>query len=136
MTTPTTFVRLLGSIRAHLATSRPAAEIATVTVDCDVLDGERVIVQLRSVQLPALATALLAWVDTLSVVAVTAWRPPHGKTVHLKVTGQLADRTHVEVFGGVDYTDALFGDLQPTGRQGVALSVLRAWAAGDGAVAA
>jgi hypothetical protein len=48
----------------------------------------------------------------------------------------LSDATHVSVFGGVDYTEAIFGDLQPGGRQGVALSILRAWAVDDSAVAA
>jgi hypothetical protein len=105
-------------------------------VASDVVDGDQVTVHLMPVQLPALATGLLTWADTLTAITVTAWRPPHGKTVHLDVTGQLPDTTRVTVYGGVDYTDALFGDLQPGGRHGVALSVLRGWAAGDAAVAA
>jgi hypothetical protein len=131
-----TMVRLLDSIRGHLTTFRLPAEIASVRVGSDALDGDHVIVHLRPARLAALATALLEWVDTVTRITVTAWRPPHGESVHLTVTGQLSDTTHVEVYGGVDYTDALFGDLQPGGRQGVSLSVLRAWAADGSAVAA
>lgn len=131
-----TMVRLLDSIREHLTTHRLPAEIATVTVGSDLINGEHVTVHLRHVELPDLASALLSWADTLTQITVTAWRPRHGETVHLTLTGQLPDTTSVEVYGGLDYTDALFGDLQPDGRQGVALSILRAWAAGDSAVAA
>lgn len=131
-----TMVRLLGSIREHLALHRLPAEIASVTVGSDMANGEHVTVHLRHVKLPKLAAALLGWADTLTQITVTAWRPRHGETVHLTVTGQLPDTTRVEVYGGTDYTEALFGDLQPYGRVGVALSVLRVWAAGGSAVAA
>jgi hypothetical protein len=131
-----TMVRLLDSIREHLATHRLPAEIATVTVGSDLINGDHVIVHLRPVDLPNLASALLGWADTLTHITVTAWRPRHGETVHLTVTGQLPDTTRVEIYGGTKYTDALFGDLQPNGQQGVALSILRAWAAAGSAVAA
>jgi hypothetical protein len=131
-----TMVRLLSSIHEHLATHQLPAEIASVAVGSDTISGEHVTVHLRHVELPELASALLSWADTLTQITVTAWRPRHGETVHLTLTGQLPDTTSTEVYGGVDYTEALFGDLQPTGRQGVALSVLRAWAAGNSAVAA
>jgi hypothetical protein len=131
-----TMVRLLDSIREHLATQQLPAEIATVTVGTDLINGEHVTVHLRRVELLELAAALLAWADTLTHITVTAWRPRHGETVHLTLTGQLPDTTSAEVYGGVDYSDDLFGDLQPDGRQGVALSILRAWAAGNSAVAA
>ena len=131
-----TMIRLLNSIREHLTTHRLPAEIATVTVGTDLINGEHITVHLRPVELHELATALLSWADTLTQITVTAWRPRHGETVHLTLTGQLPDTTSTEVYGGVDYTDTLFGDLPPTGRHGVALSILRAWAAGDSAVAA
>jgi hypothetical protein len=131
-----TMVRLLDSIREHLTTHRLPAEIATVEVGSDMINGEHVTVHLRHVELPELASALLGWADTLTHVTVTAWRPPPGETVHLTVTGQLPDATRVRVYGGADYTDALFGDLQPDGRQGVALSILRAWTDGGSVVAA
>jgi hypothetical protein len=74
--------------------------------------------------------------DTLTAITVTAWRPPHGQSVHLTLSGRLSDKTPVEVYSGIDYSDALFGDLQPGGRQGVALSILRGWTTGNSAVAA
>jgi hypothetical protein len=131
-----TMVRLLDSIREHVAVHRLPAKIASVEVGSSLLKGEHVTVHLRHVAFPALATGLLDWADTLTEVTVTVWRPRPGKTVHLTLTGQLRDTTPVEVYGGTDYAEALFGDLQPEGRHGVALSVLRAWAAGGSAVAA
>lgn len=135
MTDSITFVRLLGSIREHLAVHRLSTPLVSVTAACDALDGERVTVHLRPSPLPGLAAGLLAWADTLTKVTVTAWRPPHGQTVHLTVTGERHDSTRVVVYGGVDFSADVFGDLQPDGRQGVALSVLRGWVDGS-AVAA
>src|SRR6476469_1130013 len=136
MATATTMIRLLDAIRGHLTTHRLAAEIASVKVDADMINVDHVVVHLWSVQLPALAAALLDWADTLTSISATAWRPPGDHSVHLSITGRLADKTAVEVYGGVDYTDELFGDLQPGSRQGVALSVLSEWAADSSAVAA
>jgi hypothetical protein len=132
----TVMVRLLGSIREHLRTYRLPTEIACIEAGCDSLKGEHVTVQLQYRQLADLAAGLLNWADTLTHVTVTAWRPARGESVHLILTGQLPDATRVTVYGGVDYADTLFGDLQPGGRHGVALSVMRGWAAGGQAVAA
>lgn len=136
MTDPTTIVRLLGSIREHLTAHDLNTPLASVTVRCDLIEGEHVTVHLHPSLLPGLASGLLAWVDTLTRITVSAWRPPHGETVHLTVTGERHDTTRVEVYGGVDFADDVFGDLQPGGRQSVALSVLRSWAAGSAGVAA
>lgn len=136
MTNPATFVRLLGSVREHLTAFPLPFPLVSVNAGSDQTDGERITVHLRAGHLPDLASALLGWAGTLTGIAVTAWRPPHGQTVHLTLTGQLHDSTRVNVFGGIVYCDTIFGDLQPEGRQGVALSVLRAWAAGGSAVAA
>lgn len=136
MNNPATMIRLLGSIREHLTTHRLPADIASVQVGSSYLDGEHVTVQLRHLQLADLAAALPSWADTLTHVTVTAWRPSTSESVHVIITGQLADATRVTVYDGVDHTDALFSDLQPGGRQGVALSILRSWAAGSAAVAA
>jgi hypothetical protein len=136
MTNPATFVRLLGSIREHLTAFPLTFPLVSVYAGCDQAHGEHVTMHLAAARLADLADALLGWADTLTSITVTAWRPPHGQTVHLTLTGQLHDSTHVIVFGGVLYCDTTFGDLQPEGRQGVAFSVLRFWAAGDTAVAA
>jgi len=135
MTTPTTMLRLLGSIRDHLTVHSLTTPLASVRVASSLLDGEHVTVHLRPSLLPDLAAGLLAWAETLTKVTVTAWRPPHGETVHLTVTGERHDTTRVDVYGGVDFAET-FGDLQPDGRQGVALSVLRGWATGSAGVAA
>lgn len=132
----TVMVRLLGAIRDHLKTYRLPTEIACVEAACDSLNGEHVTVQLRRAQLADLAAGLLCWADTLTHVTVTAWRPAPGDSVHLILTGQLTDGTQAIVYGGVDYTDVLFGDLQQGGRHSIALSVLRGWAVGGPAVAA
>jgi len=146
MTSAELFVRLLGSVREHLATHPVASRIASVEVTTTYLDGERTTVQLSGDDLADLATVLLGWADTLTQVTATqvtatnvtatAWRPPDGEWVHLIITGHLPDGVALQVYGGVRYTESVFGaDLQPGGRQSVALSVLRSWAAG-GAVAA
>ncbi len=136
MTDATTMVRLLGSIREHLTTHRLTSPVASVKVSCDVIDGEHVTVHLHPSLLPGLASGLLAWADTLTRITVSAWRPPHGETVHLTVTGERHDTTRVVVYGAVDFAEDVFGDLQPGGRQSVALSVLRSWASGAAGVAA
>jgi hypothetical protein len=136
MTSPSTVLRLLGSIREHLTTHRLTTPLASVRVGCTLLDGEHVSVHLRPSLLPDLAAALLTWANTLTHVSVTAWRPPHGETVHLIVAGERLDTTRVVVYGGVDFAEDVFGDLQPDGRQSVALSVLRSWATGSAGVAA
>jgi hypothetical protein len=136
MNTPETFVRLLDTIREHLDTHPVPAQIASVEVRINSLDGEHAAVHLRTLDLPELAAALLAWADTLTEITATAWRPPDGERVHLSVSGRLGDNLAVTVYSGVPYTPTVFGtDLQPDGRQSVALGVLRTWANG-GAVAA
>lgn len=136
MTTSTTMLRLLGSIREHLTTHDLSTPFASVTVASDSVDGDHITVHLHPCLLPDLAAGLLAWVDTLTRITVTAWRPPHGQTVHLTVTGERHDTTHVDVYGGVDFTEDVFGDLQPGGQQNVSLSVLRSWTAGSAGAAA
>ena len=136
MTSLATVMRLLGSIREHLAAFRLTAPMASIKVGSNLLDGEHVTVHLLPSVLADLAAALLAWGDTLSRVSVTAWRPSHGATGHLSLTGERHDSTRVVVFGGVAYSAELFADLQPDGRQSVGLSVLRSWAAGSAGVAA
>ncbi|GAB1514842.1 hypothetical protein [Actinophytocola sp. KF-1] len=136
MNSADTMLRLLGSIREHLATHRLTTPVASVKVGCDVIDGEHVTVHLHPSLLPGLASGLLAWADTLIRITVSAWRPPHGETVHLTVTGERHDTTRVVVYGAVDFAEDVFADLQPGGRQSVALSVLRSWATGSTGVAA
>jgi hypothetical protein len=136
MTTPDVYMRLLSSVQRHLAVCPLATEIASIQVRTDPFDGEQGVVHLDRRQLADLAADLLDWADTLTEITATAWRPPHGETVHLTVTGRIADGTRLEVYGGTSYAEDVFGaDLQPGGRQSVALSVLRAWASSEGRAA-
>lgn len=90
--------------------------------------------QLRGDVLADVASDLLSWADTLSVVTVEAWRPPERDRVHLSIRGILTgstDAVELKVFGCVDYEAAHFPDLQPDPCQGMSLSLeqLRTWAA-------
>ncbi|MPZ83422.1 MAG: hypothetical protein GEV28_24735 [Actinophytocola sp.] len=137
MNSPDVFVRILGSVREHLATRPVAAGIASVAVAVNSIEGEHATVHLHSLELPELAGALLGWADTLTEITASAWRPPPGDRVHLSVSGQLDDGLAVTVYGGVAYVETMFGaDLAPGGRHSVALGVLRGWATNGGAVAA
>ncbi|HEU5472042.1 MAG TPA: hypothetical protein VFV67_15425 [Actinophytocola sp.] len=129
MRTNADFVRLLGAIRDHLAVVEPAGEIASVDVVINWVDGEVVSVQLGEEKLAGLASALLDWAHGLSEPRVTVWRVPDGECVHLVVAGRLVEET-VKIYGGVPFEPTTFGDLQPGGRQGVSLGVLRGWALG------
>jgi hypothetical protein len=128
---PDVFARLLGSVREHLAAFPDGADIASIRVGCDSLNGEHAVIQLRAGHLPGLAAGLLGWADSITSVSAEAWRPADCASVHLTVTGRLHDSTLVEIYGGVPYTVDTFGaDLQPDGRQSLGLSVLRGWASG------
>lgn len=137
MSSPETFVRLLDAVRDHLTEHPVPADISSVQVAVNPLDGEHATVHLRHLGLAELAGALLGWADTLTEITATAWRPPTSDRVHLAVTGRLATGPRVEVYGGVPFTESVFGaDLQSGGQQSLALSVLRGWATDTGEVAA
>jgi hypothetical protein len=130
MTSSATMLYLLASIREHLAAHRLSTSLVSVSVGCDVVHGDHATVHLQTGDLAGLAAVLLVWAHTLAKVSVTAWRPPHGETVHLSLVGERRDSTRIVVFGGVPFSDTLFGDLQPEGQHGVPLTVLRSWTAG------
>ena len=126
--------RLLALIYEHLATFE-LPEPWSVRVTPQHSYGEApVVVQLRGVLLPGVASDLLAWADTLTDVSAEAWRVPGGYSVHLSIRGRLADGTTVTVFDGVDQ-NVRFG-LEPDEKRPVSLAVLREWAALDEGVAA
>ncbi|HEU5476138.1 MAG TPA: hypothetical protein VFV67_36390 [Actinophytocola sp.] len=126
MNANTTLIQLLGALRDHLVVVEPAGEI--VTVEASVIDGDMITVHLRGGRLAELAGSLLGWAYTLRTPTVTAWRVPDGEWVHVSVSGRLVDES-VYVYGGVAFDPDIFGsDLQPGGRAGVALGVLRGWA--------
>lgn len=121
---------LLGAISQHLdafevgepaevrVTTTPAPGLAPVTVQ---LDG--------GARLPAIAARLLAWADTLTDVRAQAWRTPGGDSVHLDITGRLADNTtRVRVWDAVPAREVTGLGLRPRQRRTLTLGRLRAWA--------
>jgi hypothetical protein len=82
----TTVVALLDSLRAHL-TEFELPELCSVHVT---RYGPNVTAQLASRrESPEIASALLAWADTLTGVTTEAWLVPGDDSVHLSVLGQL-----------------------------------------------
>ncbi|HVK24984.1 MAG TPA: hypothetical protein VM677_26800 [Actinokineospora sp.] len=79
--------------------------------------------------LPGLASALLAWLDTLDWVTCEAWRHDgdDSHTMHLYIRGGLTDGTPVQVFGATDYAPVL--RLAPGQRDRIGLAHLCEWAA-------
>jgi hypothetical protein len=134
-TTPTsavTFAHAAAMLAGHLA-DHALPEPASLTVTTS-FGHSTVTAQLRATTVPDVATDLLAWADTLSVVTVEAWRPPERDQVHLSILGTLTsptDTAEVKVFGGVDDDPLRFADLLAHQYQGVSLSLgqLRTWAA-------
>lgn len=66
-------------------------EPAQVTVRVCVAEP-RGTVQISGKSLPSLASELLAWADTLTGIAATAWRPEN-ELLHLEIRGNLTDNT-------------------------------------------
>ncbi|MGH3774231.1 MAG: hypothetical protein ACRDRR_00610 [Pseudonocardiaceae bacterium] len=120
----TTVVDRLDTLRAHLAEFElPELYSVTVIAACG---GPSVSAQLACHQPPEIASALLAWVDTLTEVTVEAWRVPYGDCVHLSVLGRLPGGVSVRVYGGVPFTQHGIGaDLAPDANTTVPLAVLR-----------
>jgi hypothetical protein len=120
----TTARDLLDSIRTHLA----AFELPDL---CSVhmvaaFSGPNVTVQLARREPSEIASALLAWADTLTEVTAEAWRVHSGDCVHLSVIGQLLSGVSVRVYGGVPVTEHGIGaDLAPDTSTTVPLAVLR-----------
>jgi hypothetical protein len=108
----TTAVALLDSIRAHLAVCE-VPDLYSVNVTRS-FSGPSVTGQLVCHTPPQIASALLAWADTLTGVTVEAWRVPCGDCVHLSVIGRLPGGVSVQVYGGVPFTEHSIGaDLTP-----------------------
>jgi hypothetical protein len=121
----TTTVDLLDAIYTHLAEFELPA-FASVHVATPLPGEEGVTVQLRCHDLPEIASALLAWADTLTAVTAQAWRVPSGHSVHLSVTGQLTRGARIRVYGGMPFTGCGIGaDLAPDATITVSVPALR-----------
>jgi hypothetical protein len=77
--------------------------------------------------LAAVAAGLVAWVDTLSADAVSAWQPTGSDSVHFEVMGRLAEGTTLLVWAGVP-ADAVDFEIQPGQRITLSFDALRALA--------
>jgi hypothetical protein len=128
MSTHADHLSLLDNLVDHLTAFDLPAELASTSVHREIV-GHSATIQLACRCLPDLASALLAWADTLTGVTAEARRPPSGQSVHLSTTGRLADGSSVTVYGGLSHTVQLFGPyLEPGDRQALPLTVLREWA--------
>ena len=118
----TTAMDLLDCLRTHLA----AFELPDLCSVHASLHEPHITAQLRTQDPPQLATALLAWADTLTQPTAAAWRVPHGHSVHLSITGRLSDGLSVHVYGGMPVTTRGPGsDLPPAITAPVSLATLR-----------
>lgn len=125
MTTP--IVDLLATIGTHLATFDLATPWAVhVTTGNTKRDIE---VQLQCRQPPEVATALLAWADTLTKVTAQAWRCYDGHSLHLSITGRLPNGATVRVYDAIPHTGHGVGaKLAPGATTSLRPGVLRALA--------
>jgi hypothetical protein len=132
-TTGMSFAHAAELLAAHLA-EHALHEPVFLTVTTRWGHSE-VSVQLRPDTVPELAGELLAWIDTLPAITITAWRPPESERVHLSLASTLTDpaaAVALTVYGGAKDDDPIrFADLTPGQCRGVSLSELRTWAAGE-----
>jgi hypothetical protein len=132
LTTGPSFVQAAIMLAAHLAEhALPEPAFLTVTTGWK---HSVVTAQLHSTTVPGVAAELLAWVDTLSTVTVTAWRVPERERVHLSITSTLTSPTgtvELKVFGGAQHDPAWFADLTPGQERTASLAELHAWAANE-----
>jgi hypothetical protein len=126
--------QLLGSIREHLATYELPEPWSVSVHRVPIYGRAQVSVQLTGSAFPALASALLAWADTLTDSRAEAWRVPDGSSVHLAMHGRLEDGLTVHVFDGVPYDERFQLDVDE--QREISLACLREWAAFDEGVAA
>ncbi|MBV8997383.1 MAG: hypothetical protein JO287_27640 [Pseudonocardiales bacterium] len=119
-----TAIDLLEATRTHLCQFE-VPHPWSVTINTS-LSGRAINVQLDCLEPPEVAAALLAWADTLTAVTAEAWRTPNGDSVHLSVTGHLANSALLRVFAAIPYTDhGLGADLDPGAEATLRLSALR-----------
>lgn len=128
MTRPQPILPILEAVRAHL-TEWGLTEVASLTIH-----PERTVdLQLSGyTREDTLAAALLVWAPTLTDAAATTWRPPHGDTVHLTLTGLIPGGPPIEVWGAVSVTEvgAVGADLDLGESRALTLGELRTLAGG------
>jgi hypothetical protein len=120
----TTAIDLLDALRAHLNTfDVPAPWSVNVSMYSG---GPNVSLQIVRREVPEIASALLAWADTLTDVTADAWRTPEGDSVHLSVTGHLPTGVLLRVYGYLPFTARGLGaELAPNTATTLPLHILR-----------
>jgi len=120
----TTTVDLLDAICAHL-TQFELPPISSVHA-AGSIPAPQVTVQLTGHEQSEIASALLAWADTLTGITAEAWRVPRGDSVHLSVIGRLPGGASIQVYGRLPFAAyGIGGDLAPDASTTVPLAVLR-----------
>jgi hypothetical protein len=127
------FVQAAELLAAHLAQHAvPEPVFLTVTTRWG---HSEVAAQLRPDTVPDVAGELLAWIESLAAITVTAWRPPESERVHLSLASTLTapvGAVALTVYGAAkDHDPVRFADLTPGQRRTVSLGELRAWTAGE-----
>jgi hypothetical protein len=110
-------------------------EPASLHLTTNTLDQAEARVQVHGASLTHTARLLLAWANTLTDMTLRAWRPENSTSVHLDVDAILTGpqgTVALRVFGGTDFTEAVFPGLEPGQIRPVSLGQLTAWAAGTG----
>jgi hypothetical protein len=133
ITTPAigaTFVQAAQLLTSHLADHALPEPVCLEEISR--AHESRLTAQVHSMTVPEVATEVLAWADTLTMVTVQAWRPHAGDRVHLSMASTLsgpAGTVELAVFGAADHDPVLVGDLAPGEYRAVTLGELRTWAA-------
>jgi hypothetical protein len=132
-TTAMSFLQAAELLAAHLTHhALPEPVFLTMTTRWG---HSEVAAQLQPDTVSDVANELLAWIDTLSAITITAWRPPESERVHLSLTGTLTapmGAVALTVYGAAkDHDPVQFATLEPGQRRGASLNELRTWAAGE-----
>ena len=120
----TTAITLLDALRAHLSTfDLPAPWSVNLTLYSG---GPNVSLQIVRREVPEVASALLAWAESLTDVTAEAWRTPEGDSLHLSITGHLPAGVSLRVYGYLPFTACgLSADLAPNTATTLPLHTLR-----------
>lgn len=121
---------LLAVVREHLVRFELPEPLGVQVRSYPLVDCALASFHLAEHDLSEVAGVLLAWVDTLSGVSLSVWRPPSSDSVHIELSGRLAD-SPVEVWSGVQAA-ALLACLEPGQRRTERLGLLRTWTTAGG----
>jgi hypothetical protein len=135
MTTTTMSTAQVAELVTGHITGHGLPEPVSLLLIMATFDRPDVRVQVDHLDLASTAATLLGWATTFPAVALRAWRPADGTSVHLHVdttlTGPAGDVT-LTVYGGTVFDPVAFADLQPGQTCPVSLGQLTAWANGVG----